>query len=61
MAEQREQEMERLTKEAAGLRKETSLLKAELEARGEALRQVRTGVGVSVSGVIRFSFCVLGI
>lgn len=44
LAEQREKEAERLTKEAAGLRREASLPKAELEARGEALRQVRTGV-----------------
>ena len=43
LSEQREQEAERLTKEAAGLRREGSLLKAELEARGEALRQVMDG------------------
>lgn len=42
LSEQREQEAERLKKEAAGLRREASLPKAELEARGEALRQVST-------------------
>lgn len=40
--EQREQEAERLTKEVGSLRKEASLAKAELEARGEALRQVKS-------------------
>lgn len=37
---QREKDVDRLTQVVAGLRKEASLAKAELEARGEALRQV---------------------
>lgn len=38
--QKREEEAGRLRDEASGLRKEMSLAKAELEARGEALRQV---------------------
>lgn len=53
--EQREQEAERLTKEAAGLRRKASLLKAELEARGEALRQVMKGV--RMGGYFYFFYC----
>eukprot|EP00904_Undaria_pinnatifida_P002529 jgi/Undpi1/12277/HiC_scaffold_5.g01953.m1 len=44
----REQEAERLKKEAAGLRREASLPKAELEARGEALRQAKLDLASAV-------------
>ena len=37
---QREKEVDRLKNEAVGLRKELSVAKSEIEARGEALRQV---------------------
>lgn len=40
LVEQRDEDVKRLNDEAAGLRREVSIANAELEARGEALRQV---------------------